>query len=295
MAGFCSNCGFPLGANSSFCPQCGTRQAAGSAAAPPQTPAAAVSAPSSGSGLKILLAVFIFLGVAGMAVIGGVWYVAHRVKQAVVKTAQENGVDLGSIVPPTHTSSNRHRTHKACELLSQAEAASMLGEPIERMESRDAECLYFGPSGLAAKLASDQAAEVYQRAQAPGGHVESPGDGDGRGATGGQPGRRRRRWERSEMPLLNTTVEEDGRGAMMGLNATAALASGIAHAADPEEKRGRQRPDQGPRGPRRCCCRNSGCTSFKPTRWWDCLPDPCPVRSQNNCHRPAGDQEALKG
>ncbi|HEX3742603.1 MAG TPA: hypothetical protein VHW09_01680 [Bryobacteraceae bacterium] len=197
-----------------------------------------MSAKPAGSGfIKILLVVMVFLGVAGAAVIGGVWYVAHRVKQAVIEKAQENGVDLGSIVPPTTTSSNKHRTHKACDLLSKEEAASMLGEPIERTEYQDGACMYYGPSGLAAKLAADHAASVYQRAQAPGGQVSAPemataaeqlvgslGAASGGAGSGG------------EMPLLMLSVEEDGRGAMAALNVTAALAGGIAHAADPEGK-----------------------------------------------------------
>ncbi len=60
MAGFCGNCGFPLGANSAFCPNCGTRQS-GTAGGPApaaqiQQPPAPVAA-KSGSGLKILMIV----------------------------------------------------------------------------------------------------------------------------------------------------------------------------------------------------------------------------------------------
>jgi hypothetical protein len=240
MAGYCSNCGRPLGANSKFCTQCGAQQAIGNAppapqmSAPPLSPAPQRSqAPSSA--LKIVMVVLVCLGVLGAAAIGGVWYLAHRVKEAVVEKAQENGIDLNSITTPTKTSSNRHQTHKSCELLSKEEASSLLGEPIERTEYQDAECMYYGPPGLSAKLAGDQASDVYKRAQAPGSKVGAADMAtamdqlaNNLGAAAGQTG------SGGDLPLLMLTIEEDGKGAMMGLNASAALIGGIAHAADPE-------------------------------------------------------------
>jgi hypothetical protein len=238
MAGFCGNCGFPLGENGAFCPQCGTRQAMGSSATPAQPAAQALSAPAAGSGLKVLAIVLVCLGVAGAAAIGGVWYVAHRVKEAVVEKAKENGVDLHSIIPPAAATTNRHKTHKACDLLSKGEAARILGEPIERTEYQEEACNYYGPPGLNATLAQAQAADALKRAQAPGSQtggmdvangvgalVESLGAAAGQTGSGG------------EMPLLILAVtDENARSVMAAQNASNALFSGIFKAAEPDAK-----------------------------------------------------------
>jgi hypothetical protein len=241
MAGFCGNCGFQLDTSSKFCARCGAQQAIGNPApyapplsAPPMS-APAVRPQGSSSVLKVVVIVLVCLGVAGAAAIGGVWYLAHRVKEAVVEKAQENGIDLNSITTPTKTSTNLHRTHESCELLSKEEAANLLGEPIDRTEYKDSACMYYGPAGLSAKLAGDKASDVYKRAQSPGSKVSAAEVAtafdqlvNNAGAAAGQTG------SGGELPLLMLSVEEDGKGAMMALNASAALVGGIAHAADPE-------------------------------------------------------------
>ncbi|HXS95540.1 MAG TPA: zinc ribbon domain-containing protein [Candidatus Limnocylindrales bacterium] len=236
MAGFCGSCGFPSAENSAFCPRCGSRQATGSPVAPPQ-PAPQMVASGGGSGLKILLVAFLCIGVAGAAVIGGLWYMAHRVKEAVVQKAKENGVDLNSIVPAASTTTNRHKTHKPCDLLSKEEAASMLGEPVEHTEYRESACLYYAPAGLSAKLAQDQASDTFKRAQQPDAKVSgnemanavdqlanSIGAASDQTATGG------------EMPLLMLVVGDDGKSQMMAISASNALFSGIFNAAEPDVK-----------------------------------------------------------
>lgn len=238
MAGFCGNCGFPLGENGAFCPQCGTRQATASSGAPAQPAAQASSVPAAGSGLKILLMVLVFLGVAGAAAISGLWYVAHHVKEAVVEKAKENGVDLHSIVPPSTATANRHKTHKPCDLLSKEEAARVLGEPIERTEYQEESCNYYGPAGVYAKLAQKQAADAIKRAEVPGANAGgmdvANGLGaliDSAGAASGQTG------SGGEMPLLMLVVtDENARSVMAAQNATNALFSGIFKAAEPDAK-----------------------------------------------------------
>lgn len=208
----------------------------GGSGGPPKPPAPAVS----GSGIKVLVAVLVCLGVAGAAVIGGVWYVAHRVKAAVVQKAKENGVDLQSIVPPATASTNHYKTHKACDLLSKEEAARVLGQPIERTEYQEDGCDYYGPAGVYAKLAQSQAAAAIKRAEAPGansgGMEMANGLGaliDSAGAAAGQTG------SRGEMPLLILVVSDgDGRSIMAAQNAANALFSGIFKAAEPDAKGG---------------------------------------------------------
>ena len=241
MARFCTSCRFPLGANGTFCPQCGSRQdlAATPAPAPQPAPGPALSPASGGSGLKILMVVMVCLGVAGLAVIGGVYYAYHRVKEAVVEKAKENGVDLNTIVPPKTSTVTRHKTHKACDLLSKEEAAQLLGEPVDRAVYQDKACMFMGPEGLSAKLAETQAHNTFQSAQAPnakpnvtditnavdqlGSSIAASSGMQGVGVNG-------------EMPLLMLSVDDDGKGAMAGLNATSALFSGIYHAAAPDQK-----------------------------------------------------------
>jgi hypothetical protein len=186
--------------------------------------------------MKILAVVLACLGVMGVVVIGGIWYAAHRIKEAVVEKAQENGVDLHSIVPPAKTTANLHKTHRACELLSKEEASNLLGEPVERSEYQDSACMYYGPSGLAAKLAQQQMSKAVKKAEAPGSHavvdITNAADqlANTIGAASGQIG------SGGEMPLLILTVAEDGRSVMTALNTSSAIFNGIKSAADPDGK-----------------------------------------------------------
>ena len=160
MAGFCGNCGAARSGGSPFCSACGARQSTpGGASAPVPGSSAAVPPPvqplppaAKGSGFKILAVVLAFVVLAGAAAIGGLYYFAHRLKQAVIEKASSAGVDLNSFSSP-EASNARIRNYKACELLSKTDAESMLGEPIDRIEDQGGTCLYYGPAGLSGKLA----------------------------------------------------------------------------------------------------------------------------------------------
>ena len=84
MANFCSSCGAARSGGSAFCSSCGARQAT-PASSPMQAsvvpPPVAQPLPpaSSGSGIKILAIVLVFLVFAAAATVGGLYYVAHRV------------------------------------------------------------------------------------------------------------------------------------------------------------------------------------------------------------------------
>jgi len=236
MAGFCGSCGFPLGASSTFCSKCGVRQAAANSL-PPQPVTQPLSVPTGGSGFKILMVVLVCLGAAGFAAVAGVWYVAHRVKEAVVQKAEENGVDIKGIIPPKKTSFLPTRHRKACEYLSKEDASSLLGEPVERTEYQDSACLYIGPPGLGAKLGEEQSSNAIKKIQTP-----SPNGNDtaktvddlinGLGAATGQMS------TGEETPLLILVIDYDGRPQMTALNASKALFGGIFKAADPKGKAG---------------------------------------------------------
>ncbi len=230
MAGFCSNCGSPLGANSAFCANCGTRQS-GTAGGPGpatqiQQPPAPVVA-KSGSGFKIVAIVLVCFVAAGILAVGAVLYAAHRVKQAVVEKAASYGVDLHTS-PSSASSVSKARHVSACQLLSKDEAAQLLGEPMERTEDQSSTCLYFGPPGLAEKLAREAAADTMKRAQAPGSDVGGGEVADtmtrllGSVAAAQQPGG-------GDAPLLTLVVDwTDGKAQMTAMSI---LNAGVSRAA----------------------------------------------------------------
>jgi hypothetical protein len=236
MASFCGTCGSPLGVNSAFCPQCGSP--AGNrpnpVAAQPiqQTPQPKTT--GGGSALKIIVIVFCCLAVVGATAVGGMIYLAHRMKQAVVQRAADNGVDLSSINDAvSHSDGPKRRLPKICEILSKEEVSQLIGEPIERAEVQDASCMYFGPAGLSAKLAQDQASGTFKRAQVPGAKVDSNEVAtsvdqlvNSIGAQSGQTG------SGGELPLLILSIDADGKPQMAAISASKAIFSGIGKAAD---------------------------------------------------------------
>jgi len=236
MASFCSNCGFPQGSASAFCSKCGVRQAAAQ-----QQPAATAPAPSSGGGtvLKIVLAVVVVVGMLGIAAIGGLWYVGHRVKQVLMEKAAENGVDLSTITPPAaHSNGATPKIKPMCNYLSKEEASRLIGEPIEIAEVKDSMCLYLGPPGLAANLAQQQAGAELAKTQAPGAKprgmdVISAVDqmANTMGAQGGVAG------SNGEYPLLMVVVGSDGRAQMTALAAANGLFGGMLHSIDADQSK----------------------------------------------------------
>lgn len=152
MASFCGNCGSPLRPDSTFCVQCGSPVSRGpnpnaAAASSFQRNAAPVApAPKSNTGLKIVVALLCCLVVGGIAVVGGLFYVAHRVKKAVVEEAAKNGVDLSSLSSSSRHVSAAKRLPKPCDLLAKEEVARLIGEPVERAEFQEEACLYYGLS-----------------------------------------------------------------------------------------------------------------------------------------------------
>ena len=134
---------------------------------PGSPPAPLAAAKSGGSGLKIVMIVVVCLAALGVGAIAAGYYAVHKVKQAVVAKAESYGVDLKSIPSPIPSSpSRRTKVFKPCEILSKSEASALLGEPIERSAMMDEACLYFGPPGLAEKLATQGTSEMMDQAKA---------------------------------------------------------------------------------------------------------------------------------
>ena len=179
MAKFCGSCGAQLSDNSAFCIQCGTAQNAAAPATPqppvqppppPAQPAyAQVNTPppmqsaytpvnasagalppvkSSGSGLKILLGILAVLFVGALLVVGGLFYVGHRVVNKIKATAAENGLSL----PSKEESSSASVLHAdPCSLLSKDDVSSATGVPIIATKSTPDSCEYLA-EGTAADM-----------------------------------------------------------------------------------------------------------------------------------------------
>jgi hypothetical protein len=220
MANFCRNCGAPLGANFAFCPQCRTPAAGGvnpmAAAGAPLAPAA-----KSGAGMKILLVILCVLAVGGVAVVGGLFYVAHRVKQAVAAKASEYGVELPSRGTGSSAASIELFRHP-CDLLTKEEAASLLGEPIDRTEVRSGSCLYYGPVGLSARLGKESMSTMVNKpnASTDGAEVADTVDRFLKSAAAQADAN-------GDYPLVTVMVLEDGRAQMAAISAGKALFSGL--------------------------------------------------------------------
>ncbi len=230
MTSFCSGCGFPQTTNQAFCPNCGARQQGAAAPAPvvPAVQMAPAMAPAkAGSGLKIVLALLAFMVVGGIAVVGGMFYLAHRVKQAVVEKAKVYGVDLPQTAA-AHTSATPTRIPKACDVLTKQEVAKLIAEPVERSEPQDQACLFFGPAGLSAKLAQENAAGAIKQAETPGANVNA-GDlatamehmATSAGAGGGLTG------NGGEEALLMLTLNPEGKSVVTAMGIANGLFSGI--------------------------------------------------------------------
>jgi hypothetical protein len=235
MASFCSGCGFPQAANVAFCPNCGARHQGAASPAPvpqQQAPVAVAQAAGMSTGMKVLLTFVVLIMLGGVAGIAGMIYVGHRVKVAVVDKAKELGVELPS-EPARHTGSARVPLPKPCDLLSKQEAATLLGEPIERSETSQEICMFYGPAGLSASLAKTQFSRNVQSAQTPGATVSATDMATSAeqmvgGITGaqGMPG------SGGEAPLLMLIIAPDGKSQMTALTASKALFNGIFKAAD---------------------------------------------------------------
>ena len=236
MSAFCSNCGFPLAASSSFCPKCGARlmsQTAPPPVAPAVQPGPPAAAARSGSGLKILLVVIGVVVVLGVLGIAGAAYAVHRVRQAVVSTAQAHGVDLNRISndlqssasSPSHSSAPRRAP---CDYLPKEEVSRLIGEPIDRAAADGESCQYFGPPGLAAKLGKqgiDTGMQQLQNGKQGNAQVAQALNNliNGMGAQSGE-----------ERPLLIVAIDPDGKAQMTALDVAGGLFGQIP-GARPEE------------------------------------------------------------
>lgn len=192
-------------------------------------PYAPAAARSGGSGLKIALIVLGCMGFLAIAAIGGVYYVAHKVKQAVVEKAGAYGVDLNSL-PSSETHGPKPRTHEVCDLLTKDEVSRLIGEPIDHTARVEQMCGYFGPPGLSAKLEQDLKSTAISQIQ-PGANPNATQITNildrMENTTAGsqlQPGQ--------EMPLLMIGLDPDGKAQMTAMAITKGIFGGISKASE---------------------------------------------------------------
>lgn len=225
MPNFCTYCRFPLTPGVSFCPQCGRQLGVAQNA-----PAAPVATSGGGSSaIKILLIVVVCLGVLGVGAIAAGYYMVHRVKEAVVAKAESYGINPSSIPSPIPTSSASHsKVYKPCEMLPKGDASNLLAEPIERAEMVDGSCMYYGPAGLAEKLASQNTAEMMNQARSGaklnGGDVADTvtkmmGAAAAKSGENGAKG--------GDVPLLTLLIDPDGRPQMTAVATSKNIFGGI--------------------------------------------------------------------
>lgn len=225
MPAFCSNCGFPLGSNSQFCPQCGKRAGSGRAAPAPVTPPAeapaVASRASSGSAAKVLLIIVGCFVLAGILGIASLFYAGHKLKQAVVKQAKDYGVELPA--EPARHSTTKARHIKPCDVLAKAEMANLLGQPVERTEIQPDACLYYGPAGLGARLAQEDFSNTVRKAGASESKT-TPADA-ANAVTRMFGGAARTPGSHGEIPLITVMIVDDGQAQMTALSAANAMFS----------------------------------------------------------------------
>jgi hypothetical protein len=194
----------------------------------PSAPPLPAAAAGSGSAAKIVVIVLVCFAAVGMAVVAAGYYAVHKVKQAVVAKAESYGVDLHSIPSPIPSSNSTRKVYKPCEVLPKSEASNLLGQPIDRAEIVDLACAYYGPPGLAEKLAAQNTAEMIDKAKR--GETMNGGDmadtvtkmlqavgakSPENGVKGG------------ETPLLIFAIDPDGRAQMFAIATTKGIFGGI--------------------------------------------------------------------
>lgn len=105
-------------------------------------PAAPV-AKKSGSGVKIVLAILAVLFVGAVVVLGGLFYVGHRVVNKIKTEAAEKGLSLPSGDNSSASASASTATHTDyCALLNKEDVGAAIGVPIVATQSTDEGCSY---------------------------------------------------------------------------------------------------------------------------------------------------------
>jgi hypothetical protein len=162
--------------------------------------------------------VLVVLGFFAILAGAGIWYAAHRIKQAVIAKAhayQERII--------TGDTTGIH----VCELLPKETIAHLLALPVDRADGEGHECRYYGPPGLSSKLAKQQMAGVTE-SNTHGRNTVDPEQvanavsnlaASMSRAAGLDPS------VETDAPLLIVIIQSDGKAQMAALSTTKALMS----------------------------------------------------------------------
>jgi zinc-ribbon domain len=128
------------------------------AAGYPPAAQAAQTAKSSNTILKVILGVVVVLGICAVAVVGGLWYVGHKVVGKVKDAANQAGLDtndLGRKGTPL--------TGDPCRFLSKSEVGDAIGVPITETKSTEDSCSYLAQGTMSDMTSKHMAAMLGQR------------------------------------------------------------------------------------------------------------------------------------
>jgi hypothetical protein len=202
MAKFCGSCGSPLNEGKRFCGKCGAPassegQPSSSPSQPaytpvvqpqvPVTPAAVPIAPataSTGSSalLKVAIAAVVIIFVGGVAALGAVYYVVHKVKEKVAAVRHEVEGDnpsaahgeLASMIQKaassTSSSDDASTGFKGdpCRFLSKDDVTKAVGIEIIRTEGQDSGCGYIAKGDPADMVSKHMTAMVTSQGKSNG-------------------------------------------------------------------------------------------------------------------------------
>jgi hypothetical protein len=199
MAKFCGSCGSPLNEGKRFCGKCGAPassegQPSSSPSQPaytpvvqpqvPVTPAAVPIAPataSTGSSalLKVGIAAVVIIFVGGVAALGAVYYVVHKVKEKVAAVRHEVEGDnpssahgeLASMIQKAASSAGASNDDASgfkgdpCRFLSKEDVSKAVGIEIVRAEAQDSGCNYIAKGDPADMVSKHMTAMVGGQAK----------------------------------------------------------------------------------------------------------------------------------
>jgi hypothetical protein len=202
MAKFCGSCGSPLDEGKRFCGKCGAPassegQPSSSPSQPaytpvvqpqvPVTPAAVPIAPataSTGSSalLKVAIAAVVIIFVGGVAALGAVYYVVHKVKEKVAAVRHEVEGDnpssahgeLASMIQKAASSAASSNDDGSgfkgdpCRFLSKDEVTKAAGIEIIRAQAQDSGCSYIAKGDPADMVSKHMTAMVTSQGKSNG-------------------------------------------------------------------------------------------------------------------------------
>ncbi len=202
MAKFCGSCGSPLDEGKRFCGKCGAAtssqgqplsspsQPAYTPVVQPQVPVTPVAVPitqgaapvRSNALLKVAIAAVVIIFVGGVAALGAVYYVVHKVKEKVAAVRHEVEGDnpsaahgeLASMIQKAASSASSSDDASTgfkgdpCRFLSKDEVSKAVGIEIIRTEGQDSGCGYIAKGDPADMVSKHMTAMVSSQAKSNG-------------------------------------------------------------------------------------------------------------------------------